>query len=283
MRKLALCLLAYLVVSLSYISASADGTDLSNDNARIERYVAQEYRQINFNNCKPLSYEVFDEAYRGYMNLAGSSKLSTDKHIISICDLDLSSTEKRLWIIDLDKKKVLFNTYVAHGQGSGDEYATAFSNNTNSHQTSLGFYVTGDTYEGEHGTSLRLNGMDEGFNDAAFDRGIVVHGADYVSDKFINSQDRLGRSWGCPAVPSKLSLPIINTIKDGTCLFIYHTDSRYLHASYWVNKKISNLPDNGIGADIAVPMVPAKPRMRQIQYITNGKVDSVKLVPVSVR
>jgi len=284
MRKLALCLMAYAIVSFTFINATADENDLSNGNARIERFVAETYHQIDFSKCKTLSYEVFDKAYRGYLNLNNSGKLNKDRNIISICDFDLSSTEKRLWIIDLDQKKVLYNTYVAHGQGSGDEFATAFSNNTNTHQTSLGFYVTGDTYQGEHGTSLHLNGMDEGFNDAAYDRGIVVHGADYVSEKFINGQDhRLGRSWGCPAVPANLSLPIINTIKDGTCLFIYHTDTRYLHTSCWLNKKIGNLPEQNMYSSMATPMVPQKPRIREIQYISNGKVDSVKLVPVTTR
>ena len=142
--------------------------------------------------------------------------------------------------------KVLFNTWVAHGQGSGTEYATSFSNTNSSHQSSLGFYVTGTTYNGIHGTSLRLFGMDEGYNDAAFDRDIVVHGADYVSEKFIKEREYLGRSWGCPAVPSNLSLPIINTIKDGTCLFIYYPEKNYLLASNWLNKKMSVMPGSNI-------------------------------------
>ncbi len=178
----------------------------------------------------------------GYMNLRSAGKLNMAKQILTICNFELPSSQNRLWIIDLVAKKVLYNTYVAHGEGSGDDSAHLFSNEFNSHQSSLGFYVTGDTYDGDHGTSLHLNGMDQGFNDAAYERGIVVHGAQYVCNKFVCDHQRLGRSWGCPAVPAKLSLPIINAIKDGTCLFIYYPDANYLSSSYWVNAKITNLP-----------------------------------------
>jgi hypothetical protein len=122
------------------------------------------------------------------------------------------------------------------------DYATSFSNTDGTHASSLGFFVTGDTYVGQHGNSLRLNGMDNGFNHAALSRGIVVHAADYVSKGNIASQGRLGRSWGCPAVAPELAQPIINTIKGGTCLFIYYPHSTYLKTAYWMNKKIENFP-----------------------------------------
>jgi len=274
MKKVILCLGVYLICSCSAKVVIADETGSSSDDIRLESYISGIYHQIDFNKCTPLPYEVFDKAYHGYLNLKIEGKLSTGKEILTVCDLELASTENRMWIIDLDKKKVLYNTYVAHGQGSGEDYAQSFSNESNTHKTSLGFYVTGETYDGEHGTSLRLTGMDEGYNDAAMDRGIVVHGADYVSDKFIKGEDhRLGRSWGCPAVSSKLSLPIINTIKDSTCLFIYYPEHNYLKTSYWLNKRVAKLPENDIYA--AMPA----PRTKVIQYITNGKVDSVVTIP----
>jgi len=278
MKRVIVCV-AYLMVALSFKVASADDIKLSANEASVENYISACYQQIDFSKCDRLSYEAFGKALHGYMNLKNAGKLSTEKEIISICDFNLPSTENRLWIIDLAKKKVLYNTHVAHGQGSGDDMANAFSNKFDSHQSSLGFYVTTETYNGEHGTSLRLQGMDQGFNDAALDRGIVVHGAKYVSNKFIAGNERLGRSWGCPAVPNELSLPIINTIKDGTCLFIYHTDQKYANTAYWLNKKIAILPDNDLYADM-MPMEIRKPKARTIEYMHNGKVDSVKTIPL---
>jgi hypothetical protein len=205
-----------------------------------ENYARNLYNDIDFGNHECLSFEVFLKAYTGYINLKQAGKLNTEKEVITICDMSLSSTRNRLWIIDLKQKKLLCNTYVAHGRRSGDEHALRFSNHSGSKMTSLGFYVTAETYEGEHGLSLHLQGMDAHFNDAAYKRGIVVHGADYVSDKHIAGNDYLGRSWGCPAVPGNLSQQIIATIKDNTCLFIYYPDKNYLNRSTWLNRKVQN-------------------------------------------
>ncbi len=253
MKKSIIRLFTYLAMFISspFKTVSADEirtTEVlpSNNEADFDNYISSLYKQIDFGNYARLSYEVFNKAYRGFVNLRNAGKLNNGKEIISVCDFSLPSSKNRLWIIDLKNRKVLFNTYVAHGQGSGEEYAIAFSNSADSHQSSLGFYVTGATYDGIHGTSLRLVGMDEGYNDAALDRDIVVHGAAYVSEKFIKGNNYMGRSWGCPAVPVKLSLPIINAIKDGTCLFIYFPEKNYLHASNWLNKKISGIPGNNI-------------------------------------
>lgn len=267
------CVMACLITTFKVVSA--DETRIADEN-RVENYISSLYRQINFSQSNPLDYEVFDKAVKGYINLKNAGKLGSDKDVISICNFNLSSTENRLWIIDLAQKKVLFNTYVAHGQGSGEEFATHFSNKENSHQSSLGFYVTAETYQGEHGTSLRLQGMDQGFNDAALDRGIVVHGAEYVSSKFVNSQDRLGRSWGCPAVPTALSLPIINAIKGGTCLFIYRSDAKYNSSAYWMNKKVAYLPETDALKNMT--SMEMQPKVKTIEYVHNGKVDSVKTV-----
>ena len=191
------------------------------------------YRQLQFTDEK-LNFEVFEKAFLGFQNLKKSRKLVSSAKLLSICDFSLSSNRKRLWVIDLDEKKVLFNTLVAHGKGTGEEFATNFSNTEDSHQSSLGFYVTEQTYNGDNGYSMRLFGMDRGYNDAALERCIVMHGANYVSENFIKSEKRLGRSWGCPAVSREMAQPIINKIKNGTCLFIYYPDEKYLASSKWL-------------------------------------------------
>lgn len=261
------------------IVCADEGSSLTTE-SRIDNYISGIYSQIDFGKYSKINYEVFNKAYRGYLNLKNAGKLSSDKEVLSVCDFSMASTESRLWIIDLAAKKVLFNTYVAHGAGSGEDFATSFSNKENSHQSSLGFYVTGETYNGEHGTSLRLDGQDHGFNDAAMERGIVVHAADYVSDRFVKGNDRLGRSWGCPAVPAKLSMPIINTIKEGTCLFIYAPEKKYLGTAFWLNKKITTLPEQSMFANLDAKDVANAPRTRRIEYVSNGKIDSVKVIPV---
>ena len=167
-----------------------------------------------------LDQELFKKALIGYYNLKKTQMLSTEKAIITIIDFSKKSSQKRLWIIDLKNSKLLFNTLVAHGQGSGLDLATNFSDRPNSHQSSLGFYLTSETYFGKHGLSMRLDGLDKGFNSNARDRAVVVHGADYVSQEFVNKTGRLGRSHGCPALPKELTSTIINTIKGKTCLFI---------------------------------------------------------------
>lgn len=167
-----------------------------------------------------LDFQVFRKALTGYLNLKRSGELNTEKALISVVDFNKPSTSRRLWIIDLDAKKLIINSLVAHGQGSGDNFATAFSNIAESHQSSIGFYVTSETYQGKHGLSLRLNGKDAGYNTNALNRAVVIHGADYVSETFIKNHGRLGRSYGCPAVPVGLNSTIINTIKGQTMLFI---------------------------------------------------------------
>ena len=194
------------------------------------------YSELRFENINPLNAEVFRHAYVGFTNLKKSGKLPADADLLTVCDFSLSSVEKRLWVIDMIEKKILFNSLVAHGKNTGDEFARKFSNTESSFQSSLGFYITEGAYMGSNGYSLKLSGMDEGFNDAAMQRAIVMHGADYVSEDFIRSQRRIGRSWGCPAVPRELAEPIINTIKGQSCLFIYYPDQDYLSASRWLKE-----------------------------------------------
>ncbi len=177
-----------------------------------------------------LSQEVFEKALSGYQSLYNDSLLSKPE-FLSIADFSQSANIKRLYVIDMINCKVLFHTYVAHGRNSGDEYACSFGNKAESYKSSLGFYLTGNTYQGAHGLSLRLKGCEAGINDHAEARGIVIHGADYVSDQFIRKNGRLGRSHGCPAVPENLCRPIVNSIKDGSVLFIFYPDTNYFKQS----------------------------------------------------
>lgn len=174
-----------------------------------------------------LRMDVFQKAATGFYNLKRSGKVSPEKSILTIADFDLNSTQKRMWIVDLNKKSLLLNTWVAHGQRTGENKATKFSNINDSHQSSLGFYVTNEIYQGEHGKSLRLDGMDEAFNSNARKRAIVVHGAPYVSEETIRTLGRLGRSHGCPAVAPELANKVINTIAGKTVLFINSSENTY--------------------------------------------------------
>jgi len=177
-------------------------------------------------NLMGLSQQAFQYAMQGFDYLSKAGKIANDK-VISIVDFSQPSSKKRLFVIDLEQYKVVFNTYVAHGMNSGKEYAEQFSNRPESNQSSLGFYETMDTYNGKNGYSLHLQGLEKGINDNADNRAIVMHGAEYVSEETIQSLGYLGRSWGCPAIPEKLHKPIINKIKNGTCLFIYSPNKNY--------------------------------------------------------
>ncbi len=177
-----------------------------------------------------LSKQAFIEGLKGYNILRSQGKLNND-NILSIVDFTLPSTQKRLFVIDLENFKLLFNTYVAHGRNSGKEYAQHFSNSPKSHMSSLGFYVTLNTYYGDNGLSLRLEGEEKGINDNALSRAIVIHPADYVSEKTVESLGYLGRSFGCPALPQKVAAPIIKTIKDGSCFFVYSNSRKYISRS----------------------------------------------------
>jgi hypothetical protein len=193
-----------------------------------------------------LSMEVFEKAVTGFYNLKMSGKVADDKSILTIADFDQNSTKKRLWIIDLAKKELILNTWVAHGQYSGGDKATNFSNVNNSYQSSMGFYVTGEVYNGQHGRSLRLDGMDEGFNSNARKRSIVVHGASYVGQGTINALGRLGRSQGCPAVPAELANTVIDAIGGKTVLFINVSDNNY-NSKYLNESLAAQLASNAYG------------------------------------
>lgn len=178
---------------------------------------------------------VFDLALVGLRKLDSSGKL-TNPDIITIADYSQSSTQKRLYVIDLKNRKLLFNTYVAHGRNTGENYAKSFSNDEGSLKSSLGFFVTEETMTGATaGFALVLQGMEKGINDNAVKRAIIMHGGDYVTESFIKEHGRLGRSLGCPALPHELTKPIIETIKGGSCIFIYNPDNNYFAQSTLLN------------------------------------------------
>jgi len=175
-----------------------------------------------------LSEQVFQTALKGFSELENESKLQNPS-IITIIDFSQSSNKKRMYVLDLVRKKILFNTYVAHGRNTGEEYAQHFSNETGSLKSSLGFYITENSAIGSKvGLSLIIKGVEKGFNDHALQREIIMHGASYATEAFIRKNGRLGRSFGCPSVPPELIKPISETIKGGTCLFIYSPDDNYL-------------------------------------------------------
>jgi hypothetical protein len=181
-----------------------------------------------------LNKRAFAYAWKGYLSLYEKGKIANPGYL-SIADFTQSSKNKRLYILDLQEMKMFMNTYVAHGRNSGGEFAKTFSNRAESHKSSLGFYITGKTYTGVHGLSLQINGLERGINDKALARKIVIHGAEYVSDDFIEANPFIGRSFGCPAVPASERDTIINAIKEGSCLFIYHPSKVYISRSKILN------------------------------------------------
>ncbi len=228
-------LLVFTVISVSFKSAIADKTTEKAQTLnpvavttanRFETMVANVYQEAHLQSAG-LDMGVFQKALTGFYNLKLAHKLPLSSNVLTVVDFNKPSREKRMWIVDLASQSLLLNTWVAHGQGSGDDLPNRFSNNEESHQSSLGFYVTDDTYIGKHGRSLRLDGMDEGFNNKARARDIVVHAADYVCQNTINQLGRLGRSFGCPAVSPEVVDQVITTLRGKTVLFINGADNNY--------------------------------------------------------
>ncbi len=217
----------FLSLLLSALTLNAGNNNAEKEN--IEPNAVTLYDQLQLSTIG-LKAETFQKALAGYNELKKKNNLQKSA-VLSIVDLSQSSNSKRLYIIDIEKRKLLMNTYVAHGRNSGEEFANSFSNKAESYQSSLGFYITGETYNGKHGLSLLLKGQEKGINDNAQNRAIVIHGASYVSEDFIKKYGRLGRSQGCPAIAEDLSEPIINLIKDGSCFFMFYPDQSYLKAS----------------------------------------------------
>lgn len=229
-------LLLIAIFFVSTTSFSKFDTTNNNINYRSNYEECSLYDQLQLSELG-LKQEIFDNAIKGWNVLFEMNNLE-NPNLLSIADLSQSSNLKRLYIIDLKQRKVLFNTYVAHGSKSGEEFASSFANKVHSHKSSLGFYVTGNSYQGQHGLAMRLKGVEKGINDFAEKRDIVMHSAAYVSESFIEKFGRLGRSQGCPAVSEALCTPIVNSIKEGTCFFIFYPDSNYFKKSKLLNSEI---------------------------------------------
>ena len=198
-----------------------------------------------------LNLGVFELAL-GAATCAIQSGEVVDPATLTIIDYSRPSSERRLWVFDLPGRLLLFKELVAHGRGSGDNLATSFSNEPESHQSSLGLFVTDEAYDGRNGYSLRLHGLDQGYNDQAYARAIVMHGAPYVSEKFARAQGRIGRSLGCPALSEGIAREVIDTVKGGHGLvFAYYPDPAWLAASKYLLR--------GCGAAPAPPVSPADP------------------------
>ncbi|NIJ55781.1 murein L,D-transpeptidase catalytic domain family protein [Dyadobacter arcticus] len=207
----------------SNLSSSKGITVIKADSIAKPQWIAL-YDSLNLKK-QGLSEKAFYYAWYGFQ------KMKLQNSVMAIADFTQSSRNKRLYVIDLIKRKVLLNTYVAHGRNSGEEFADKFSNNNSSFQSSLGFYKTLGTYQGKHGLSLRLEGLEKGINDRALERAIVMHGADYVSENFIKNTGRLGRSQGCPAVSIADSKNLITLMHNGAGLFIYSASQKYFKSS----------------------------------------------------
>ena len=165
---------------------------------------------------------------------ANRSELVRNPNLLSVIDYSRPSTQPRLWVFDLTRRRLLFEELVAHGRNTGDDAAVRFSNAPSSLMSSIGVFVTGDTYTGHNGYSLHLQGLDAGFNDNALERAIVIHGAAYVDAAFAKSQGRIGRSFGCPAVRPAVARPLIDTIRDGSLVVAYYPDQSWLRSSTFI-------------------------------------------------
>lgn len=206
------------IVNAAYLNAEAVAISL--------------YDSLELNNLG-MDKEALLYAFKGQQKLEAQGVIE-NPDILTVCDFTQSSDKKRMYIIDIKNYKVLVNTYVAHGKNTGLSTARKFSNKPESLQSSLGFYVTRGTYFGKHGLSLKLSGQEQGFNDNAEARAVVVHGAGYIGEQRLGAP-YMGRSFGCPAVPQQLAAKVINLIKNGTCLFIYYPSQKYLHGSKILN------------------------------------------------
>jgi hypothetical protein len=195
----------------------------------IEEEINLLYDVFSEKNSSIPSLESFSNGMKGYYKLLDQGLV--EKEILTIIDFSLSSTQKRMWVLDMKNNEVLIHSVVSHGKNTGDEFATKFSNTLNSLQSSLGFYVTGETYFGGNGYSLFIDGMEKEFNSRARERYVVIHGAAYANPESIKNMGRLGRSYGCPAVPTAITNEFIDTIKDKSVVYIHSNDKTYAEKS----------------------------------------------------
>lgn len=227
-------LIIFILITLqSFTSRNTYELWVHSGGSDVDAYIRQTYDQFAFGKEGP-SKECFSKAMKGYLLLKYTDRLQHPNYL-SVIDMSLSSAVKRFWVLDMSRHAVLFHELTSHGKNSGDEFAQSFSNTVNSLQSSLGFFLTGQIYEGAHKASLKLYGLEKNINHNAFVRGIVIHGADYVNSEMAQSQQKIGRSYGCPAVRNEVIKPLIETIANGTCLFIYHPTEDYQKQSSFLN------------------------------------------------
>ncbi|KTD17024.1 murein L,D-transpeptidase catalytic domain family protein [Legionella jordanis] len=220
------------ILSAAFLSTSAHHAPApaNTTSAKTGFDVNQEVQHLS-QKAPQLNKKVLKLALTAYKKAA--DKGAVKKPVLTVIDYSLPSNKQRMWVFDVSKERLLYNTYVAHGRNSGGDVPRHFSNKPSSKATSLGTYITRDTYMGSKGYSLNLQGLERGFNDNAYNRRVVIHGAWYVEPDFIRKAGRAGRSWGCPSIAKTLAKPVINTIKNGSVVFAYYPDSYYLsHSGY---------------------------------------------------
>lgn len=228
--------LFYLMILLTPVLNNASSEIIYDINEDAEE-TTDIYSALNLSELG-LSHEVFQLALKGHNKLEAEGRLN-NPDVLTIVDFSQTSKNKRMYVIDINQQKLLFNTLVAHGRNTGGEYAQHFSNENGTHKSSLGFYVTKNNNMGSSvGFSLIIEGIEKGFNDNAVSRQIILHGADYATEDFINKNGRLGRSFGCPALPPELIKPVVDVIENGSCLFIYYPDTNYLSKSPVLNSTL---------------------------------------------
>ncbi|MEZ5024613.1 MAG: murein L,D-transpeptidase catalytic domain family protein [Chitinophagales bacterium] len=227
--------LTLLFLGSSFSANVSIGNEINNGSISTYNAVDDLYESLSI---PELDKKVFEISLAGYFKLWQNGQLDNPNYL-TIVDFSKTSNKERFFLIDLKNKTLVDKSLVAHGRNTGNLKAERFSNIPQSYQSSLGFYTTAETYNGKHGFSLRLDGVEKNFNDKARERAIVIHGADYVSQSFIQTYGRLGRSFGCPSLPEEKSETIINTIKEKSCLFIYNPKEQYLASSKLIK---SDLP-----------------------------------------
>ena len=224
----------FILMLFSFFAGKSHALCMELDSARFSNYDSlahQVYKSLLDN--RGLSFETFSYAYQGYWQLASEDAIEK-KNILTIIDFNKPSTENRLFIIDLEKHTIIHESLVAHGRNSGWDIPESFSNVINSKKSSLGFFLTAETYTGKHGLSLKLDGLEKDINDNARKRHIVIHSADYVSNRFIDKAGRLGRSFGCPSLPFENYDKIIDLIKNKSLIFIYSNQKEYFALSEYL-------------------------------------------------
>lgn len=262
MHKALLILLISSLFAINPLSAFASGAEPVNDtelfSSKLKQQMAEKaflalYNEIDYGQAPGPDYGTFREALLGFLNIQKKEEQGL-KNVLTLVDFNLPSDQKRLWVIDLDKRELLFHDFVAHGRNSGGLYAESFSNEQNSLSSSLGFYLTAEKYVGKYGLSLRLDGLEEGYNDQARERAVVLHGADYASQAVVDAQGRLGRSYGCPAVPFENKDAIVAAIAERSVLFINGPDQEYEKGSSLLDQDTAINFFASKGFDFSLPL-----------------------------